>query len=338
MVYCQNCGTKNDDSSNFCIECGNKLKNELNTKASFDLEPVYIIFLERANGHRVGTNFPGYFKYQYESDAHLLLKEAIQNNHLKESNLSYILEKATVNDLKESLKRHDLKVSGRKKELIQRIQNNLSEEMIKTDFSASYYVLTSEGSNLVQENDHIVYYHKSQYLYVFPLEKYHELLKEQNVEDKNLKYDLALKLLDKYAINYRKRGDWGLYRNILLSMANVYQDKKDDLTSLDNYLKVINIDLSGLSNSNMYWPNTCILAPGLIPRITKLTSNLDDIYLEKKYYSCAKELNLPKTAFKKEESFKYLIQAMQGDLEGVNSIIKDKTSKMKSNLKPLNNL
>jgi len=160
------------------------------------------------------------------------------------------------------------------------------------------------------------------------------------MEDKNLKYDLALKLLDKYAIHYRKRGDWGLYRNILLSMANVYEDKKDDLASLENYLKVINIDLSGLSNSNMYWPNTCFLAPGLIPSITKLNSNLDldDIYLQKKYYSCAKELNLPKTAFKKEESFKYLIQAMQGDLEGVNSIIKNKTNKMKSSLKPLNNL
>jgi len=74
--------------------------------------------------------------------------------------------------------------------------------------------------------------------------------------------------------------------------------------------------------------------------ITELTSNLDlDYnYLEKIYYSCAKELNLPKTAFTKEESFKYLIQASQGDLEGVNSIIKNKTSKMKSSLKTLNNL
>lgn len=129
------------------------------------------------------------------------------------------MERATVKDLKESLKRHYFKVSGRKKELVERIQNNLSEEMIKADFPVFYYVLTNEGSNLVHENDHIIYYHKSKNLYVFPLEKYHELLKERNKEDRNLKYDLALKLLDTYAINDREKGDWGLYRNILLSMA-----------------------------------------------------------------------------------------------------------------------
>lgn len=340
MVFCQNCGTKNDDHSNFCLNCGTKLKNKLFTKSSFNYEPVYIIFLERSNGHKIGDTYPNYFKYQYESDTDLLLKKTIQNNHLKESDLNHCLERATVKELKESLKKHDLKVSGRKKELIERLQTNISEETIKADFTDSYYVLTSEGSRLVQENDHILYYHRSQNLHPVPLEKYHELLKDANREDKNLKYDLALKLLNKYAINYREKGDWGLYRNIMLSMANVYQDKKEDLGALVNYLKVINIDLSGLSNGNIYWPKNCFLAPGLIPNIAKLTKNLDldEDYLKKKYYLCAKELNLPKTAFTKEESFNYLIQAMGGDLEGVDSIIKNKTSQMKSILKPLNNL
>lgn len=339
-MFCPECGTENDNNSNFCLECGNELKNRISTKKpNLNFEPSYIVFLERADGHRRGDGFPGYFKYEYKIDTSLLLRKAIHNNHLRESNLSYCLERATVKDLKESLKKHDLKVSGRKKELIERINSNLTEDVIKADFSNSYYILTSEGRNLVKENDHIVYYHKSRYFSSeFSLEEYHELLKDQNKNDNSLKYDLALKLLDRNAINTRKKGDWGLYRNSLLSKASVYEDQNEGLKALEYYLKVVNIDLSGLSNGNMYWPNICLLAPGLIPEITELAKNLDNNNLEKKYYSCAKELKLPKTAFTKEESFNYLIQAMSGDLESANSIIKNKTSNMQSSLKPFNKL
>jgi hypothetical protein len=342
MIYCQKCGTENEDNANFCLECGTELKNRIATKKlNLNFEPSYIIFLERANGHKIGNTFPGYFKYEYEVNPNLLLEKAVQNNHLKVSNLYYRLEMATINDLKESLRKHNLKVSGRKNELIERINNNLTEDIIKADFPDSYYVLTNEGSNLVKENDHIIYYHKSRYFSSeFSLEEYHRLLKEQNKNDESLKYDLALELTDKNAINERKKGDWGLYRNSLLSKASVYTDIKKELEALKCYLEVINIDLSGLSNGNMYWPETILLAPGLIPEITKLTRSLDlnDNELEERYYSCAIELKLPKSAFTKEESFQYLIQAMKGDLDGANSGIKNKTSKMKSSLKPLNNL
>ena len=309
----------------------NSTKKRIFTKPKFNFEPEYIIFLERANGHRMGDNFPGYFKYEYEVDPNLLLKEAIQKNHLKKANLLYRLEKATVKELKECLKKHGLKVSGRKSELIERIINNISEDIIEIDFSNNYYSLTDEGINLVNENDHIVYYHKSRNFFgEISLENYHNLLKDKNNDNKSLKYDIAIELMDKNAINHRNKGDWGLYRNSLLSKAYIYEDKNNELEALKHYLKVINIDLSGLSNGNTYFPEFCILAPGLIPKITKLTENLDDNYLEIEYYSCANELKLPKAAFTKEESFKYLIQAIRGDLEGANSMLKNKASNMQS--------
>jgi hypothetical protein len=331
MIYCKECGTENDNNSNFCLKCGTELKNKLSIKKpEFKFELPYIIFLERANGYRIGDNFPGYFKYEYGVDPNSLLEKAVDNNHLIESNVFYRLERSTVKDLKESLKKHDLKVSGRKIELIQRIKDNCTVNIIKHDFTYSYYILTSEGNNLVQENDHIVYYHKSQYLRVLSLEEYHELLKEKNKINNILKYDMALKLLDEYATKERINGNWGLYRNSLLSKASVFKDKEDYLDSLEHYLKVINIDLSGLNNNNMYWPKFCMLFPGLMPEIIKLIRylDLDDNKLEKIYFSCAKELKIPKSAFTNIESFKYLIQAINGDVEEANSIIKNKTSKM----------
>ena len=331
MIYCQECGTENDNNSNFCLKCGTELKNKLSLKKrEFKFELPYIIFLERANGHRIGDKFPGYFKYEYGVDPNPLLEKAVENNHLVESDVYYRLQRSTVKDLKESLKKHNLKISGKKIELIQRIKDNCAVDIIKDDFTYSYYILTNEGNNLVQQNDHIIYYHKAPYLRILPLAEYHEFLKEKNKINNTLKYDIALKLLDEYATKERINENWGLYRNSLLSKASVYKDKKDYLNSLKQYLKVINIDLSGLNNNNMYWPKLCMLFPGLIPEIEKLIRylDLDNNNLEKIYYSCVKELKIPKTAFTNEESFKYLIQALNGDIEGANSIIKNKTGKM----------
>lgn len=293
---------------------------------SFKDFPAYILFLDKANGHMIGKDFQGYFKYEYEVDTNLLLEEAIQVHHLTESDLSFRVEQSTVNSLKKILRNHGLKVSGRKKELIERVKDNLTENEIKDDFPDNYYVLTDEGINLVKDNDHILYYHKSK-IRVFSLEKYHELLKDENKKDPNLKYDLALNLLEEYALKERKAGNWGLYRCSLLLLAYVYEDVKDELRALEHYFKVINIDFSGLSNNNSYDPQFCILAPGLIPLMIKLIErlDLDDKSIEKMYHAAEKQVKLPKTALKSKESFKYLMRAIKGDLEGANSIIKNKT-------------
>lgn len=271
-------------------------------------EFVYVIFLERADGHKIGDEFPKYFKYQYGADTDILAQKALENNHLSKSNNLYNVEKSKVSEIKIILKKHCLKVSGRKKDLIERIAENLTEEDIKSDFPDSYYTLTDNGRNFVKENDHIIYYHKSQNLTEIPIEIYHELLKDNN--DTNLKYEIALELLDKNASKERENRNWGLYRNSLLSKAYVYEDINEYKLALDHYLKICIIDLSGLSNGNHYMPESIILAPGIINFIKRSLSKLelDAENIKKEYYSIVDKLNLPKTALTKEESFEYLIE------------------------------
>lgn len=269
---------------------------------------VYIIFLERSDGHEIGSDFPQYFKYEYNANSDLLLEKALENNHLTKSEPIYNVERAKVSEIKDVLRNHNLKVSGKKNELVERIKTNLTEEEIKNEFLGSYYILTEQGMKLVTNNDHIIYYHKSKNLREISLGKYHELLKDAS--DDNLKYDVAIQLLDENALIERQKGNWGLYRNSLSSIAKVYEDKNEDQLALDYYIKVCILDLSGLSNGNRYTPQLIFLAPGISTIVTKLIKKLefDDGTIKNRYYACFKDLNLPKNKFTKEESFNMLIK------------------------------
>jgi hypothetical protein len=46
-----------------------------------------------------------------------------------------------------------------------------------------------------------------------------------------LKYTIAIDLLGKYESTERRKGNWGLYRNSILSKAKVNKDKNDYKTA-----------------------------------------------------------------------------------------------------------
>jgi thiol-disulfide isomerase/thioredoxin len=319
MITCPFCRTENPDYANFCQECGNKInsleyqeiKNEEDNSKDESIDFTYIIFLERADGHREGTAFPRYFKYEYDTNPNILLEKALKNNHLSKSKPLYNIEKAKVSEIKEILKKYNLKVSGRKNELIDRIKINLTEKEIKDNFPGSYYVLTDEGRKIVKKNEHVIYYHKSKYLGIISLKRYNDLLKEKN-DAPNLKYEIALELLDEYALKERKNGNWGLYTNSFLAKAKIYEDKNEYEHALNDYLKICILDLSGLNNGNVYTPGSIMLAPGIIEFIERINSKLklDTNAMKIRYFKCFEELNLPKTKLSKDQSFKRLIKSI----------------------------
>ena len=357
-VKCPLCGFENEEGSKFCGNCyipftkpsfsednpyiKKREKNDQSSKHisneevkaekkgdkyNINIEPVDVIFLERADGQRVGDEFPKYFEYQYGANPSSLLEKALTNNFLiKSDSIVNNIEKIKTSKLKEVLKKHNLKVSGKKQELIERLITNVSKEELKTAFPDLYYILNDKGKSIVQENKHIIYYHKSQYLKdEISLDKYHDLLKDKT--DDSAKYDIALELLKNNAIQNKDNGDWGLYRNSLLSKARVYEDKQDNQSAIGIYLKICHIDLSGLSNGNVYMPSTLILAPGIISLLRELISKLklDKETLKEKYFYHAEELKLPKTRFSKEQSLEYLIRAIEENIVKVNEELRVKT-------------
>jgi len=357
-IKCPLCDFENEEGSKFCKNCNIPLykqhysednpyiKKRLNKdqpfklisdeevkaeteeeKYNMNIKPIDVIFLERADGHKVGDEFPRYFEYQYGVNPSSLLKKALTNNFLiKSDSMVNNMEKTKNSKLQGVLKKNNLKVSGKKEELIERLITNVSEEELKTAFPDSYYILNDKGKNIIQKNEHIIYYHKSQHLRnEISLDKYHDLLKDKT--DESAKYDIALELLKNKAMQNRDNGDWGLYRNSLLSKAKVYEDKQDIQSALELYLKICHIDLSGLSNGNAYMPSTIFLAPGIISLIRELTSKLelDKKTLKTKYFYYAEGLKLPKTRFSKEQSLEYFIRAMEENIDKVNGELREKT-------------
>jgi len=357
-IKCPLCDFENEEGNKFCINCNvplskqdydednpyikkrgkeeesfqlisnEEVKAETEEgKYNMNIKPVDVIFLERADGHKVGDEFPNYFEYQYGANPSSLLEKALTNNFLiKSDSIVNNMEKTKTSKLKEVLKRHNLKVSGKKQELLERLITNISEEELKTAFPDSYYILNNKGKSIIQENEHIIYYHKSQHLRnEISLDKYHDLLKDKT--DESAKYDIALELLKNKAMQNRDNGDWGLYRNSLFSKAKVYEDKQDDQSTLELYLTICHIDFSGLSNGNAYMPSTIILAPGIISLVRELTSKLElgKETLIEKYLYYVEKLKLPKTRFSKEQSVEYLIRATEDNIDKVNEELREKT-------------
>jgi len=285
------------------------------------IDPVDIVFLYRVEGHKVGDKFPDYFIYHYNSSPDMLLEKSFRNNLVE---ISYSTEKTleymkTIK-VKEILKLYNQKITGNKQDLIERIISNVSEEEIKKHISDKYYSLTDKGWEIINNNEHIIYYHKSDYLKLsgINLEDYHALLKES--KDLNDKYDIAVKLICSVAEKNKNRGDWGLYSNCLRSKAKIFEDMQLLKQAIKIYLMVCCFDLSGMSNNNLFLPKAITLAPGIIDALRGLVDRVEikEAELRDMYCIAEKELGLPRYRYSNEESFTYITKALDGKLDEVN--------------------
>lgn len=290
------------------------------------IDPVLVVFLERTEGNKAGDkSFPGYYEYRYNRKPDKLLKKALKKGYLVESDYKFNMYQTTNANLKDILREYDLKVSGVKDELVKRLLKNIDEEELKSIFDQSYYQLSDSGKKLVENNQHVIYYHKKLDKAEISLKEYHETYITEELN----KYEVAIKLIRKKSKKYRKEGDWGLYRNTFLSMGDVYADSGNNKKALELYLKIYHLDLSGLSNNNAYMPSTIFLAPGIIGRIEQEMSNLnyDKNKVKEVYFYVAKKLDLPKTVYSKEKSFNYILKAMDEGTEAIEEELKGKKDK-----------
>ena len=107
----------------------------------------------------------------------------------------YANDNLTVNDLKDILRKHKLKVSGRKQELIDRIREN---QIPLDEFTSQNLSVTKEGEEFIKENRWINTYNKV--LDKFDFNDYSKYLDEHNGELKKLTHDYIekhLKLAEK---------------------------------------------------------------------------------------------------------------------------------------------
>lgn len=80
-----------------------------------------------------------------------LIQKHVDTDLLALSSLEMDLNAYTIPDLKEFLSQNNLKVSGKKSDLVHRLMENLSEDQIRTFAPDSYYYLTPHGEMVLND-------------------------------------------------------------------------------------------------------------------------------------------------------------------------------------------
>lgn len=108
------------------------------------------------------------------------------------------------------------KVSGRKADLVDRLisSNNVNLDMLAAKYPDRFYMLTDKGKRELEENEYISYLSKHGYMTIW------EMNQKLNNNPEGFSYrDLIWQKLNKDALNFRKKREFGLYRNTRLQMC-----------------------------------------------------------------------------------------------------------------------
>ena len=117
------------------------------------LNSVEISFLDYIDTKKVRElSLPGYWTYEYNLDFKYVISKLINNGYMIVSSVPEF-DRLKVDELKDILRKHNLKVSGKKADLIQRIEENITSEQLSQHFDSFgelYYKTTPLGKELIK--------------------------------------------------------------------------------------------------------------------------------------------------------------------------------------------
>lgn len=245
---CYNCKTQLFLTDEFCYKCGaknTKIKpiqeddlnldeiycDKLYEKYPLNFKYAYICFLKYLN-QNPGVINPPVFN---DVDGFKLKNQAIEDNYITLGNPVYSIANYTIPDIKKVLKKYNLKVSGKKDELIKRISENLSNDEINNEFENNTYVLTQEAKEFLKENEYLVYYDNNNIADSISLEKYESLFKKSSLSDSI--YDVLLKYYNDLASDSIDNKQWHQYKTTVGHIIEISTDNISDLKLLKLHLE-----------------------------------------------------------------------------------------------------
>lgn len=125
------------------------------------LLPGDIVMLWRIhfNNFTNETIIPQYFEYRYGINSDQSLKDLMQKEYIVLSEVTEALFLLNVTALKRILKKHGLNDQGKKQELLDRIQANVSKTQLTQEITLRKYQMTPAGENVLNKYDDIIQKH-----------------------------------------------------------------------------------------------------------------------------------------------------------------------------------
>ena len=251
-----------------------------NIKLADNLYLGDILFLNWLNGKEINEPVPGYIVNTFDINPIVEKRKLKSGNYIEEGSIGWRLNKLKVTDLKTILRNNNKKVSGRKKELIQRIQDNIDQKQYIKHLP-HVFALSDKGHELLIKYKLIIWAHSNSWLiepkYFLPYIK----------SDKS-PIEISINLHEeklKQIIKSPSHSDYYEFERYEDYLANLY----DDLDDEENYVQhtinsafldyfLINSSVSGFYIEPNYYDTTRIQSQ-LINLIQKVP-NINDLILK----------------------------------------------------------
>lgn len=125
------------------------------------LYPGDIVMLWRINFNNITTEtiMPQYFEYRYGIDPQESIQRLIDKGYCQLSDAKGSLDLLSVPVLKRILKNNYLAVTGKKADLLDRINVALTEDVLEEQFTLRRYLINDTGKKLLNKYDHIIQQH-----------------------------------------------------------------------------------------------------------------------------------------------------------------------------------
>lgn len=300
------------------------------TASKHGLYPHEVLVLDYAGSYYTeGNSFQGFWWYRYGvKDVDKCLLSLLDRGFLQVGNLQSAIEKETATVLKEELKKHGLKVSGKKDELVQRLIAEVSHEELSSRFAKRTYQLTELGKQALDEEGYVPYIHRHtlEDLDIWSLNKIIHGPPYMPYRDKIWGY------LNKRSMEHFAAGNFGLYRNCRYHMYSFLMEEKKTKDALGMLSEVVFYDLSGLGNNYdpqyldifaehffPYKDSTVTMAPGITSAVIHCQEelNLLDEELKTIMIDRMNRLSAPLHLFTPEECVDIVLMESRKDTEAL---------------------
>lgn len=320
-TYCYSCGyefdLKNADLKND-IECElDKLEREYNErifhKNDNNMLFAYVIYLDYFNKNKKAIE-------QTSIDSYNVKINRLERKALHDRFITQIsdLDNLTVDELKEILKKNNLKVSGRKDELIERITLN------KVAYNDKK--LSKSAIEFINSNRHILFYNSHPELKpIINVDKYADIFENQNKTNSNRIRETVIEFLNTQEYQTLRNYQIARYKSILLILSDLYEMNNDIIKAIESNFKVFIVELNNFNEKQKKaLPKECSLNGDITDNLIYLldSSSTDSATLKRLFFESYNQLEILDPVISAEESLIYFLKIFNGeDIEEVEKSI-----------------
>lgn len=210
------------------------------------LMPHEILILSYADKFTTGkNNFQRFWIYQYGvENVKIYLNKLVKLGFIEEGNLLSGMSNSTVAVLKDCLKAHSLKISGRKDELIDRLYYNVPHEELQASFSERPYKYTAKGRDELLEEGYVDYVHRRNGFLGKNIFEINKIVKSEPIAPWRCK---LWTYCEQQKQKYSNNKNYGSYINCLYIMSNFADEDENYDLALELLLEASVYELSGVS-------------------------------------------------------------------------------------------